>query len=214
MENSLSVQIREALNKYDKIRFSLQYLCKWESIDVEMGELKNEACGPIYDEIITWLNEGAFYDYIMRIEIFYNFSGWFALENQEIELYIVFEGPFEDEYDPVLIEFDDAFILKELKLKPNPKVTENELYVDFSYSENGDFMLSNVYYNNKKIKPNKEQIALLEKRLIALTVSNVPTLSLQFDCEQHWVAEAVDNVLKYKISTSPVKITWSEVYEN
>jgi hypothetical protein len=219
MGSVLLEQIKETLITHKRINFNLQYHHKGHLIEIEFSQFKNHECGEIYDLLEEWLGYGDLNEFLLAHDCFYNFSGWFEYEIEEIVIYIVFTGPYDEEFETISVEFDHDFIINELGLgslvDSIPNFNTDYFFVVFDLEKEGVIELRDInYYDNEYIKINLglEQLEVLKKYLTEFVTSKIPSLNIEFPCNQIWFAECYDNQLSIQIKSSPVKIKWDEIY--
>ena len=217
MNDSLKALIEENLKKYNHIEFEVSYN-NGAIVEIKMGEQRNRKCGEIYDLLETWLGYEDFSEYLSSRTISFDYKGWFEIIDDEIVLQIQFyQEPYNDaDFSEIEFNIDADFIENQLKIKQRKdKITEPSLIVDFSTDSNFKIYFNEIYFNYRKKKMNPEQLILLENYLIKIVKANLPTVYLNdFPCQIDWdiFSENGENSLHYSFVTSPIKISWDEIY--
>jgi hypothetical protein len=217
MENKLCYLIKEKLKQHKRIDFKVNR-CNGVDVDIKIGKLRNKDCGNIYDLLETWLGYEDFREYLSSRTISFDYKGWFDLIDNEIILHIQFYQELYNDSDFSEIEFsiDSDFIEKQLKIKQSKnKNTAPSLIVDFNTDSDFKIYWNDIYFNNRKKKLKPEQLILLVDYLIEIVKANMPTVYLNdFSCKINWeiYSENGENSLHYSFVTSPIKISWDEIY--
>jgi hypothetical protein len=217
MENKLCYLIKEKLKQHKRIDFEINRYNGFD-VDIKIGKLRNKSCGDIYDLLETWLGFEDFSEYLSSRTISFDYKGWFELIDNEIIVQIQFyQKPYNDaDFSEIEFNIDTDFIEKQLKIKQSKnKNTAPSLIVDFSTGRDFKIYFNEIYFNYRKKKMNPEQLILLENYLIKIVKANMPTVYLNdFSCKINWeiYSENGENSLHYSFVTSPIKISWDEIY--
>jgi hypothetical protein len=217
MAIEIKTLIIENLQKYKRIDFEVNR-CNGVDVEIKIGKLRNKDCGDIFDLLETWLGYEDFSEYLSSRTISFDYKGWFELIDDEIIVQIQFyQKPYNDaEFSEIKFSIDPDFIENQLKIKQSKnKNTAPSLIVDFSTDSDFKIHFNEIYFNYRKKKLKPEQLILLENYLIKIVKANMPTVYLNdFSCKINWeiYSENGENSLHYSFVTSPIKISWDEIY--
>lgn len=219
MEIELKQEISKILNEYKRIDFRVIHHHKGPYIDIEFGVKKNNECGEIYEKLAWWLGYGDFCEFLVSSDTFYDFFGWIEFENEEIVLNVIFNGPYEGEFETIQFEFESNFLESELLIssfiESIPDFKNDCVSVCFDMEKGGEFETKYFcYYDGStdvEIELNQSQINILKKYIIEVINGRIPTLLIGFPCEQIWSVDCYENVLKFEIKTSPIKLKLNDI---
>lgn len=216
MEDELKQNLKETLNKFNRIDFKVFHHHKGHEIDIRIGNLKNDECGIINSQLESWLGYEEFSEFLISHDIFYDFKGWIVNENDDIVIYVIFWGPYDDEFESIFFQFEDDFVKNKLLINSN-LIKKNDfdvsnLYFNFSFENSAEIEFGELYYLDDKIILDDNQLKLIKLYLQdELTKITPPKLNIDFDCIQNWSLECYENNLNYKIFTNPIKFYWDEI---
>lgn len=217
MANKIKDLIIENLQKHKRIDFDVKQN-NGVDVNIKIGKIRNKSCGDIYDLLETWLGYEDFSEYLSSRTISFDYKGWIEIIDDEIVLQIQFyQEPYNDaDFSEIEFNIDADFIENQLKIKQRKeKITAPSLIVDFSTDSDFKIYFNEIYFNYRKKKMNPEQLILLEDYLIKIVKYNMPTVCLNdFPCKIEWeiFSENGENSLHYSFVTSPIKISWDEIY--
>ncbi len=221
MKIELNALLEETLKKYRKIKFDLTYVNKGCIVELEIGDKKNEECGSIYDELSEWLSYGGFLDYLIKHNVFHNFSGEFLFENKEIFILITLIGScWEIEDDPNIkhLYLSKEFVTDDLKIDLNelkiPAFDEDKFSLCFFKRKDSQLEKLELNYFDDEWKNytlNEQQFKILKEHVDSVIISSIPIYEIDFDHEVIWEVNCDDWYLDFNYWTTPIRISLNDV---
>lgn len=223
MENELKILLEETLKEHGIIKFDVAYVTKGCNVEIEIGENRNEQCGPLYEALNEWLGYGEFMDYLVSHDTFYNYTGEFYYK-EEIFLAVSFIGPYcyDEDSSQSYINLEKEFITNVLQLDlssfgMSDHYDKEVLGLDF-FAEKGK-EIENVRLNYFKghwnqIELNSNQICKLKKFISTEINETLPYFYIDFDYELNWEVQCEENLLDFNFWTSPIKISLNDITTN
>ena len=222
MKNELKSLLEETLKEHGKIEFDLTYETKGCNIEIEIGEKRNETCGPLYSELSEWLGYDELLDFLISHGVRNNFSGDIFLENGDICFNLTLNGYYYeyDDSDRRQIYFEEEFITKNLNIELSNvgMAIYNEENLNISFYKSKDTPISGLnlsYYNDCdewiEIKLNEKQLETLINFIDHEINQAIPSWDIDFDCEINWELECEDKCLNFNYWTSPIKLKLDDI---
>ncbi len=221
MEIELKNLINKTLLEFGKISFDVTYVTKGCEVDIEIGEYQNENCGPIYDELVSWLGYDEFLDYLISHGVYNNFNGEILLIEEEIVFEIILTGSIYeyDDSERRCIYFDEDFITNKLKLDlsiigMNESYNEENLSIQFSKSKNSNIEgFEFLFYNNgwHKIELDVDQFEILKIFIESEISKSVPKFEIDLECEINWEVVCEEKYLNFNYWSSPIKLKLNDI---
>jgi hypothetical protein len=221
MESDLKSLIFNTLKEHGKIKFDVYFEMKGVNLEVEIGENKNEQCGPIFKELEYWICYDRFVDYLVSHDVQHNFEGHFFINEDEIFINLILKGNYYeyDDSDKWTIVFEEDFITNELNIDLSTigiedGFEEENWSVQFNKLKNSPIKnLELSYYSD-----DWHTIELDEKQLNKLTLfieseieESLPEFNVAFDCAIEWEAECVENSIDYYFTSTPILLKLNDI---
>lgn len=94
MNQEFNTNLLEYLKNHNEINFEIVFVTKGYNFNSSLSK-ENE----LSENIEEWIGS-KLVDFLVDCEIYYNFKGKFIYEENEIEIYLTFIGPYEEKYEP------------------------------------------------------------------------------------------------------------------
>lgn len=210
----LKEQIIEIL-KENPIDFSLYYYHKGHDIILNGAD-------EIKSELEYWIGYEALVEYFVGQDIYYDFSGSFVLENEELILYVRFSGPYLEEFEPIELPvqslFEDLEITSAIENIIECEIDFSNIFIQFCYVKNQGFSSFELEYVidsevriDLKASLNKEIVTEIMEDIESYVVINAPELRLPKDIDQYYTAEYEGGSINYNIDSSEMRIKFDDV---
>jgi len=177
--------------------------------------------GDFNHELEEWIAYTGLAEYLVDRDIYYCYSGFIYLENEEVTISVQFKGPYDQEFE------DTQIIISEVHLIPlygeqdftnrfanyNP----DNLVIDFEYEPNCGYTYFNLnYYQNDILIEqhelfNEEQTNKLKTICNTIIQDNIPVLNAFPNVKQNWEVSCEENLLHYTVTTDPVKLLYDDI---
>lgn len=226
MDKELQLKLEETLQEHGVIHFEAFMAGNDAGIDIIIADMKNEACGLIYEELTDWFFED-FAQFLLAHNGFWSFKGEIFKEDDQICFSITFIGSyydFEDDNENIEFSLDEHFIEKELNINISEygieDFYEDNIFFNFYKIKNTPIEHIDLIYfqNDKKISIvlDNKQIEVLSEKIEPKIQNITPEYPLDFDCKVIWYFESDSNryLSVYDYKSTPIKIRLSEIIPN
>lgn len=212
--NSFKEKLTLKINEIGNISFSVFFHHKGHHVDLpDLGNFK--------DELEEWIAYSGLAEYLVSKDIYYEFSGAIYLEDDEIFISVQFNGPYDEEFEEMVINIDNETLLEVIGTdtlkQPLNNYCSDEFFIQFEYDESQGFLsFSADYYDDNRWIDIKDvfvdgQIERLKKLCEQSVLSNLPTLDVPLELTQDWSASCDQNSVKYSITTGFLKIRFDDI---
>jgi hypothetical protein len=207
----LKDKIYAVLSETQTIKFKVSH-------EIAMREIEIDYAGEYSDSIKDWIGYGGLYKSIQNE--YYDYEGKIILEENNIVVWVGFNGPFDGEFESVNLSLDTDITSSQLNIMEIESVDLKSLYVSFDYSPDDIFTnFTAIYLNNSETYIlneflNIEQISSLKDYCKDVILSNIPSLNVSQRVNQNWIAMCEDNVVSYSICTDFFKVDNLDFSEN
>jgi hypothetical protein len=222
MEKDLQTLLYNTLKEQGEIKFDVSFEMKGVNLEVEIGENKNEQCGPIYKELEYWICYDRFVDYLVSHDVQHNFEGHFFINEDEIFINLILKGNFFEYAESHTINsiiFEEDFITNELKIDLSTIGIENGFEEEnwiVQFNKLKDTPIKNLelsYYSDDwhTIELDENQLNKLSQFIDSELEQSLPEFNGNFDCELIWEAECIENEINYDYWCTPILLKLNDI---
>lgn len=224
MKHETFVLLNEILVNNKKIEFNFHSEINTAAfIDIEIGDLKNEDCGPIYSLLSDWLSASEIIEYLTQRGVYHDFGGEFTIINSEIHINLVlgmlsfiFDG--EDEK---YFSIEEDFLVDELNvvlssLGMEDSFDNENICVNFYKKYDSPIeQIEMLYFHNddwNRIELKNKQLEILSNYIESFIEQEKPTYDdTDFECEIIWEVHCEDSRLIFSYYSTPIDIKLSDI---
>ena len=224
MKHETFVLLNEILVNNKKIEFNFHSEINTTAfIDIEIGDLKNEDCGPIYSLLSDWLSDSEFIEYLTKRGVYHDFSGEFIIINYEIHINLVlgklcfiFDGENEK-----CISIEEDFLIDELKIDLSSIGMKDSydierIKVEFYKKYDSPIeQIEMLYFDNddwNRIELKNKQLEILSNYIESFIDQEKPTYDdTDFECEIIWEVHCEDSRLIFSYYSTPIDIKLADI---
>ena len=223
MERETLLLLNEILVNNKKIEFNFHSEINTAAfVDIEIGDLKNEDCGPIYSLLSDWLSDSEFIEYLNQRGVYHDFGGEFTIINSEIHINLVlgmlcflFDG--EDEK---YISIEEDFLVDELNvvlssLGMEDSFDNENICVNFYKKYDSPIeQIEMLYFDNddwNRIELKNKQLEILSNYIESFIEQEKPNYDTDFECEIIWEVHCEESRLIFSYYSTPIDIKLSDI---
>jgi hypothetical protein len=223
MERVTLLLLNEILVNNKKIEFNFHSEINTAAfIDIEIGDLKNEDCGPIYSLLSDWLSDSEFIEYLTQRGVYHDFRGEFIIINSEIHINLVLGMLcfMYDGEDEKCISFEEDFLIDELKIDLSSigmkdSYDNERIKVEFCKKYDSPIeQLEMSYFDDdewNRIELKNKQLEVLGNYIESIIEQEKPTYDTNFECEIIWEVDCEESTLNFSYYSTPIDIKLSDV---
>jgi hypothetical protein len=204
--NDIITEINRIIRLNKTIEFCVYRHFNGHIIDLKIDGQNVERGMPFYENFEDWIGYGPVLTFLQANEVWYDFNGTIIMENNQCYLNLNFEGPYEDEFEPIFINIPTSIYQNIPEF--DKRFDSNNLYISFTLENNIYTNEIQVVGKHNLLKINlcSQSLEIIRDYLKDYINSNKPILSIPFECEQIYDFECEENTLTTRIRAENIRL--------